>query len=393
MTALKEQLESLSSQHVEGIVLSHPGEPHVSIPDGPAASIIDLSEERQRRRGRYILTAVAAAVVLVGFLIFTNSGDDNSAPSPVATEGGLDGPIAGPNGEDLGIWSDAILALGPQGDADRSLERERSIVRSLPEINKCVVETMGSEPFEIEWLFADGDGTGIVPAPIAGEPAFAASEGFGIAAGFESSSAYPTDVDTCYYASTVEGLNGPDAWASREFVAATSLGQLVSLGVPFDPEVSPAGPIEALISEDPAIVENENSWSACMDARGFQYDSDVQARADVFRRYGELDEANRSVFNGPSFLDTPEFAAMKAEEIEIATASWDCSGGEAGAILRENARQRALADFVVTYREDLEVQYGNDLFTACQSAKTMASDEAADIQERGEARLQNLGCE
>lgn len=390
MTALKEQLESLSAQHVEGIVLSHPGEPHVSIPDGPAASIIDLSEERQRRRGRYILTAVAAAVVLVGFLIFTNSGDDNSAPSPVATEGGLDGPIAGPNGEDLGIWSDAILALGPQVFVDRALELEQSIAQSLPEINECLVEMMGGEPYELP-ASVGGDG----PAPISGGLAFAETEGFGNAAVYESSWAYPEDVETCYYARTTEGLYGTDAWASKEFVASTSLWQIVRpvALTPFDPEVSPAGAVEVLISEDPAIKDNEGEWSSCMEDRGYDYESEVRARADVSRRFGELAEANSAVFAGPDFIDTPEFAAMKAEEIGVATASWDCSGGEAGEILRENARQRALANFVVTYRDELDVQFGTDLFTACESAQTMASDEAADLQERGEARLQNLGCE
>lgn len=387
MTALKDQLEALSAEHVEGIVLSHPGEPHVSMPDRPEATIIDLSKERQRRRGRYVLTAVAAAFVLVGFLVFTNSGDDNSAPSPVATEGSLSGPVLGPNGEDLGIWSDAILALGPQGFADRAQQLEQSIVRSLPEINECL-ESMDNEPYEPSASVDSDD-----PAPIAGERAFAETEGFGFASlhGFP----FGPDVDVCYYGRTVDGTNGPDAWANEESVATTSLLHLVQVVTPrpFDPEIGAAGQLEVLISEDPAIKDNEGEWSSCMEDRGYDYESEVRARADVSRRFGELAEANRAVFAGPDFIDTPEFAAMKAEEIEVATASWDCGGGDAGEILRENARQRALAEFVVMYRDDLEVQYGNDLFTACQSAQALVVDESADIQARGEARMERLKCE
>lgn len=112
-------------------------------------------------------------LILVGrYLFLTGSdGDDNGA-----TNFTTQGPIVGPNGEDLGIWADAVAGLSPQADVDRTREYEESIARSLPEINLCLVELMNAE-----------------------------TEGFGCAGRFDDAHAYPSDVTACYEGRTIDG--------------------------------------------------------------------------------------------------------------------------------------------------------------------------------------------
>jgi hypothetical protein len=139
-----------------------------------------------------------------------------------------------------------------------------------------------------------------------------------------------------------------------------------------------------LINSDPWIADDVDSWSECMNDQDHDFDSELAARSHF---------AN-SIFNlTPDAAAGPDLAAAKAAEAEVATAAWDCSGGEDGASLRENVRRRVLADFVVMNREDLDVELDIALLGACDAVDGMMSnDKSADFQEVGEARLQSIRC-
>lgn len=320
---------------------------------------------------RNTLAALAALVLLVGgFALFANSDDDGSATTDFVTGG----PITGPNGEDLGIWADAIAGLSPEAAADRAFEFERSIASSLTEINHCLVDLMDSEP--LDEPIGGGDVEGAIPRLIPGDRAFAESEGFGYAALHENASAYPREVTGCYSARTIDGLLGLDD--TREEVARSALDRFLSLVLRPDPELAVAGQIEVLVGSDSAIEDNTPTWTACMADKGREFDSELRARAHFAQQYFDVNDA--------------DFTALKADEVSVATAAWECSGGDAGALLRENIRQRVLAEFVVANRAELDVELDIALEGACDGASRLMNDGSVNYREEGEARLQSLGC-
>lgn len=104
--------------------------------------------------------------------------------------------------------------------------------------------------------------------------------------------------------------------------------------------------MEASYEADPRIVKAHDDWSRCMSDAGFSYASSDDARDAFFDRYSTI-MRNPDVFEAPEidpdnppsegemlFFDGPpklkpevraELDAILAEEVEVATASWDCS--------------------------------------------------------------------
>lgn len=279
-------------------------------------------------RRLWCAAAVTACWVVTGSVLAGCGGDTQLSEAPVSSRAELERQLV------EGVWAPAMF--GEFSDWDGYVERiGRRWFAYETALADCIAAA-GGPVFEV----VEGDPEG-VPAVDPFSDAYVAEYGLGVT--FEvpqlgDPSGLPVGADTDDPA--VEAILDGDgsspgclesAWSSMELTVVDATASAIS--------VEHAAELAALsdtASADPRLVAMLDDWRACMDGRGYSFESAEDVSAAV---------EDRAAGDEP-------LEVVQAFELEVAAATWECGGGRAGIEAALQLSHERGVEFLVDHYDD-----------------------------------------